>query len=84
MKNSRLKALMLQKSQQLAQHSSDQDDFRVINDENLSHLQGGLRPATVGPCAETEVLEAGTCTGNTCGIYTSCSDCNQNGCQNYK
>lgn len=83
MKNSRLKALMLQKSQQLAQHSADQEDFQVINDENLSHLQGGI---SAGPCPDGDAaaFEGGECHGNTCGVYTSCSDCTDNGCKTYK
>lgn len=69
---------MLQQQQALAKQVENQEEFVVINEENLFHLQGG----TGDPCTDTPD-EGGTCTSNTCGQYTSCSSCDQNGCRIY-
>ncbi|QJB35906.1 hypothetical protein HF324_33095 [Chitinophaga oryzae] len=78
MKNSKLKALMLQQQQSLAKQVENQEEFVVINEENLFHLQGG----SGGPCDDVSD-DGGVCTTNSCGQYTSCSSCDQNSCKIY-
>ncbi|MEO3404140.1 hypothetical protein AAFN85_09565 [Mucilaginibacter sp. CAU 1740] len=65
MKSAKLKSLMLEKKNNLEQNLNNSEEMVVLNEEKLSHLQGGNSAPS-------------KCDQNSCGIKSV--DCGQNDC----